>query len=213
MKSISEHFDEEAKNHENHFVKTLGMSEFYDEIENQIAKCTDKSNILVIGCGTGLEIERIKCKANVVAVDISKEMIRQLENKRLYSGITLVTVCKSILDMDFGMNSFDVVLTCYTMHHFTEEQKTTVYNKIYGCLVKGGCFINGDIMAKNQDEEDSRYISAEKVYSEKGLPFGSLHIDIPLYYEHELIVLEKVGFHHVTLEREWGVTKLYRAYK
>lgn len=78
MKNIIEYFDEEALTHDINFITEMGMTEFYDEIEYQINQCNVSENILVIGCGTGLEIERIKFPCNVTAIDLSPEMIKQL---------------------------------------------------------------------------------------------------------------------------------------
>ncbi len=79
MKKIDEYFDEEALLHDDKFIKEMGMALFYDEIENQINKCSQKSEILVIGCGTGLELERIKFACNVTALDIYARTIAKKE--------------------------------------------------------------------------------------------------------------------------------------
>ncbi len=211
MNSITEHFNKEAKNHDNNFINDMGMSEFYNEIENQLNKCSVKNNILVLGCGTGLEIERIKFKADVTAVDISKNMLTELCKKGLYSEVTLNTICGSFLEIDFPSKSFDIILACYAMHHFVESQKASLYKKIYNWLSDDGVFLNGDTMEKTRQNELNRLAEAEKIYKEQNLPFGSLHIDIPFCYGHELEVLKNAGFKTFVLEKEWDRTKLYRA--
>jgi 2-polyprenyl-3-methyl-5-hydroxy-6-metoxy-1,4-benzoquinol methylase len=210
---IEDYFNEEAEKHDDLFVQKMGMTEFYDEIEHQIDKCPHKNNILVLGCGTGLEIERIRFCSNVTAVDIAEKMLIELKKKILYKGVNLHTVCGSILDFDFGIQQYDIVLSCYVMHHFNEEQKIIIYGKILNCLTSQGIFINGDSMEKDYETEQERLIQAEKVYKENNLPFASLHIDAPFCLEHELEVLTRVGFSDIVLEREWTRTKLYRASK
>ena len=54
------HFNECASDYDRHFYEDLGMCEFYDEIEKQINTCEKPKNILFLGFGTGLEIERFK---------------------------------------------------------------------------------------------------------------------------------------------------------
>jgi 2-polyprenyl-3-methyl-5-hydroxy-6-metoxy-1,4-benzoquinol methylase len=149
MKKIEDYFNEEALKHDELFNHKMGMTKFYDEIECQIQKCYKKSNILVLGCGTGLEIERIKSSANVTAIDISKKMLNELRKKILFREVNLITVCGSILEHDFGINNYDLVISCYVMHHFNEEQKTKIYRKIFDCLKEGGVFLNGDSMEKS----------------------------------------------------------------
>lgn len=211
MESMSEHFDKEAQKHDKNFINSMGMTEFYNEIEKQLEKCPVKNNVLVLGCGTGLEIERIKFMANVVAVDISENMIKELLKKKLSDSITLHTVCGSFLDLEFDDNHYDIVLTCYAMHHFNEKQKKVIYNKICNCLSENGAFINGDTMEKTKEDEIRQLEEAERIYNEAKLPFGSLHVDIPFCYEHELEILKTAGFKNVVLEKSWERTKLYRA--
>lgn len=211
MTDIAEHFDREAANHDNNFIDNMQMKPFYDEIESQLDKCVNNQNILVLGCGTGLEIERIKSKSKVTAVDISENMLNELLKKKFHDEIELTTICSSFLDIDFGNSAYDIVLSCYAMHHFNHEQKLVLYKKIHECLKSGGVFINGDTMAKTKDDELRKYQLAESVYREQNKPFGSLHIDIPFCYEHETDVLREVGFNNIMLEREWDITKLYKA--
>jgi predicted TPR repeat methyltransferase len=213
MKTMEDHFNEQAAKHDELFVGKMGMTEFYDEIERQIENCNNKKNILVLGCGTGLEIERIKCNTNVTAIDIAEKMLVELKKKSLYKNLSLTTLCGSLLDLDFGNHSYDLVLSCYVMHHFNEEQKINIYKKIYNCLTDTGVFINGDSMEKNYDDEQLRYKEVEKIYIESNLPFASLHIDAPFCIDHEIEVLNKVGFSNIVIEKEWTRTKLYKAMK
>ncbi|MBI9014669.1 MAG: class I SAM-dependent methyltransferase [Clostridiales bacterium] len=213
MEKMEEHFNKEAEKHDSFFINELGLKEFYDEVEVQLNKSKIKSNILVLGCGSGLEIERIKFKANVKAVDISENMIKKLNEKTLYHEVALETVCASFLELEFETEKYDLVLSCYAMHHFNEEQKQKLYTSIFNSLKKNGVFINGDSMALNYEEEYERYEKAKKIYDEKNLPFASLHIDVHFCYEHEQDTLRRAGFNQVILEREWNKTKLYRAIK
>lgn len=213
MKKIEDYFNEEAVKHDDLFVQKMGMTEFYDEIERQIERCNKKNNILVLGCGTGLEIERIKYSANVTAVDIAEKMLDELKKKQLHKDVILTTVCGTLLELDFGIHAYNLVLCCYVMHHFNEEQKINIYRKIYTCLTEDGTFINGDIMEKSYTDEHIHLKDAEKVYAESNLPFASLHVDVPFCIEHEMEVLSKVGFSDIVLEKEWSKTKLYRTTK
>lgn len=213
MERIEEHFNKEAEKHDSFFIDELGLKEFYDEIEMQLNKCINKENILVLGCGSGLEIERIKFHSKVTAIDISENMIQKLKKKKLHKDIILDTVCGSFLDIDFGRNNYDIVLSCYAMHHFNENQKLKLYQKIRDALKVKGVFINGDSMAKSLEEEVERYERAKVIYDEQNLPFGSLHLDVHFCLEHELETLKNAGFEDIVIEREWNKTKLYRASK
>lgn len=210
MKKIDEYFDEEALLHDDKFIKEMGMALFYDEIENQINKCSQKSEILVIGCGTGLELERIKFACNVTALDISHVMLEQLLKKNFYPEMNLQAICMSVLDFDFGKNKFDIILTCYTLHHFNEEQKVKLYSAIHGSLKSGGVFINGDTIAQSTKEQVTRMKEANTIYRQQNALFSSLHIDVPLTKENEVALLSNAGFQHTLIEKEWTNTVLFR---
>ncbi len=213
MKTIKEHFNEEAIKHDNNFIIIMTMAEFYDEIENQINNCISKKDILVLGCGTGLEIERIKFACNVTAIDISPVMIEQLMKKEYYYEVNLQTVCASILDYNFGQEKYDIVLTCYTLHHFNVDQNVNILTNIYNSLKSNGIFINGDTTAKNADEESNQMNEARKIYGHYNLPFASLHVDVPFTKEKETSLLKEAGFSDVLIEKEWSKTTLYRCTK
>lgn len=207
------HFNKCASDYDRHFYEDLGMCEFYDEIEKQIIACGKPKNILVLGCGTGLEIQRIKHSAVVTAIDISPGMLEELEKKELYSQVTLNTICNSYFDVPFTENSYDLVLSTYSFHHFTSQQKTQLYRKIYNCLKVNAYFINGDTVCRDKDTEISILNNAEEFYQRRQLPFGSLHIDIPLALDTELYLLSDTGFSSITVERRWNKTALIKAVK
>ena len=213
MKKMKDFFDDEAVEHDDLFVTKMGMIEFYDEVEKVLNNCEYKNSVLVLGCGSGLEIERLKFPCNVVGVDLSDKMLEVLEKKKLYDGVKLKTVCGSFLELDFEEEKYDIVLSCYAMHHFNSEQKQSIYCKVYKCLKKGGVFVNGDTIAVNRDEEDKFMVEAEQTYQKENMPFASLHVDVPFCFEHEKEVLKNAGFNEVELVKEWTNTKLYKCKK
>lgn len=171
MYQMDIHFNKCALDYDRNFYEELGMCEFYDEIEKQINICENSKNILVLGCGTGLEIERIKHSAIVTAIDISSGMLAELKKKELYPQVTLNTICSSYFDVTFTENNFDLVLSTYSFHHFTIQQKARLYSKIYNCLKVDGYFINGDTVCKDKDTEINLINKAEEFYKSQQLPF------------------------------------------
>lgn len=207
------HFNKCASDYDRQFHEDLGMCEFYDEIEKQIGTCRKPKDILVLGCGTGLEIERIKHYALVTAVDISSGMLAELKRKELYPQVTLNTICNSYFDIEFTENNFDLVISTYSFHHFTIQQKAQLYRKIYNCLKLNAYFINGDTVCKDKNTEINLLNDAEEFYQMQHLPFGSLHIDVPLTLDSELNLLTDTGFRGITVERKWSKTALIKAVK
>ena len=211
--NMATHWNKCASDYDRHFYEDLGMCEFYDEIEKQINICGKPKNILVLGCGTGLEIERIKYSAIVTAIDISSGMLDELKKKKLYPQVTLYTICNSYFDVEFTEKKFDLVLSTYSLHHFTFQQKAQLYSKIYICLKIGGYFMNGDTVCIDKDTEIKLRKEAEEIYQSQEIPFGSIHIDVPLALDTELALLSDAGFNSGTVEKRWNKTALIKAIK
>jgi len=207
------HFNKCASDYDRHFYEDLAMCEFYDEIEKQINTCGKPKNILVLGCGTGLEIERIKYSAIVTAIDISSGMLDELKKKELCPQVTLNTICNSYFDVTLTEKDFDLVLSTYSFHHFTAQQKAQFYTKIYNCLKTNGYFINGNTVCRDKDTETKLRKEAEEFYQRQKLNFGSMHIDIPLAIGTELALLSDAGFNSLSVEKRWIKTALIKAIK
>lgn len=213
VEDMDVHFNKCALDYDRHFYEDLGMCEFYDEIEKQIIECGEPKDILVLGCGTGLEIERIKHPATVTAIDISPGMLEELKRKELYPNVTLSTICNSYFDVQFEENHFDLVLSTYSFHHFTIQQKTQLYRKIYNCLKENAYFINGDTVCKDKETEIYLLNNAEELYQRQQVPFGSIHIDVPLALDTELTLLSDIGFNSISVERRWNKAALIKSAK
>jgi ubiquinone/menaquinone biosynthesis C-methylase UbiE len=213
VENMDVHFNKCASDYDRHFYEDLGMCEFYDEIEKQISACGEPKNILVLGCGTGLEIERIKHSATVTAIDISSGMLEKLKRKELYPNVTLRTICNSYFNVQFEENHFDLALSTYSFHHFTIQQKEQLYRKIYNCLKVNAYFINGDTVCKDKETEIYLLNTAKDLYQRQQLPFGSIHIDVPLALDTELTLLSNIGFNSISVERRWDKTAVIKSVK
>jgi ubiquinone/menaquinone biosynthesis C-methylase UbiE len=105
------------------------------------------SNILDIGCGTGLLALKFLQKTNchITGVDSSKEMLDVFESKAKSFGIKGQILYKheDLEDMEFGEEEFDIISSTFSLHHI--EDKRTMIEKIYKMLKTGGRFIIGEI--------------------------------------------------------------------
>lgn len=68
-------------------------------------------------------------------------------------------------------------------------------------------------MCNDKATEITLLNNANEVYEKQGLPFGSIHIDIPLALDTELTLLSKTGFGSISVERRWNKTALIKAIK
>ncbi len=128
--------------------------------------------ILDLGCGTGLELDKIwqrKPDVEVTGVDLFK--------------------------YDFENERWDAVISFESFHHFLPERKKELYSKIYGSVKMGGVFILGDYIACCDEEEELLRDAYLKRRNQSDIPDDCfVHFDIPLTMEHEKALLEEAGF-------------------
>lgn len=166
----------------------------YMETKNNLADKLDKDTVKVLdlGAGTGLELIHlfeIYPNANVTVIDITENMLKEL-NKRDFSD-RVKTICGDFFEVEFG-NDYDAVISTSALHHFKEEEKIILYNKILNCLKENGLFINCDKIALTQEIQDQQLYELEhNIENHK-------HIDTPLTIENEVKILNVLGFSDIT---------------
>ena len=152
--------------------------------------------ILDLGCGTGLELDKIWQKnpdIDVTGVDLCQSMLNKLLKK--HPDQRLTTVCQDYFQYDFGYGKWEAVISFESLHHFLPERKKELYQKICNSLKAGGVFILGDYIACCDEEEEllrSVYLKKRK---HSAIPENCyVHFDIPLTLEHEKELLQDAGF-------------------
>ena len=124
----------------------------------------DCRNILDLGCGTGLELDKIWQKnpnIEVTGVDLCVNMLDKLLEKHYDKHLT--TICQDYFQYNFEYNKWDAIISFESLHHFLPKQKGNLYQKIYYSLKNGGVFILGDyIGCFYEGEELLRSVYLEK---------------------------------------------------
>lgn len=212
MKQFSGCYDETFACEE-HFINKKHMTEFYDEIEQQMQQCPVKGNVLVLGCGVGHEIERIKFTCTVTVLNRSSELLDKLMSRNFYSKVKLQPVYQSFLDFNYEKNKYDMILACYSLHYYNEEQMEKIFSNIYNSLKPDGFLVIGDSISETEREEKRKLKTAMETYEKQQLPFASLDIEVPFTEKTELTLLRKAGFKVITIERRWPKATLYRCVK
>ncbi|MBQ4638372.1 MAG: methyltransferase domain-containing protein [Clostridia bacterium] len=151
--------------------------------------------VLDLGAGTGLELialfERFP-DARVTVVDISEGMLLALKEREFADRIEFI--CGDFFEVDLG-SGYDAMISTSALHHFTLEDKSRLYKKVYDSLNEGGLFINCDKTALDQSAEDRSF----KTYNENKHLDPPPHIDTPLTIEHETQALETAGFTDINI--------------
>lgn len=152
--------------------------------------------ILDLGCGTGLELDKIWQKdpdIDVTGVDLCQSMLDKLLEK--HSDKHLTTVCQDYFQYDFGYEKWDAIISFESLHHFLPERKKKLYQKAYNGLKNGSAFILGDYIACcDAEEELLRSVYLKKRRQSAIADDYFVHFDIPLTLEHESRLLQNAGF-------------------
>jgi len=214
LERMHDFFNIRAEIYDNHMLVDLGLDAFYEEIANQINPAKPDFRLLDLGCGTGIELERLFMKyplMSAVGIDLSPKMLRQLKNK--YPGNGIQTLCGSYFDVPFG-GQYDIVLSTYSFHHWSKAEKLPLYKKIYEAVTDGGVFIEGDYTCQTAKQEQSFQNELKRLRNEQNLPETEFyHFDIPLAAETQAHLLHAAGFSEVRLVRQWENTSIFMAIK
>lgn len=138
--------------------------------------------VLDIGAGTGaLTIELSSFCKEVVAIDISSEMLSILEEKGTNRSISNIrTVKAGFLTFQSGLGSFDYIISNVVLHHLPDFWKLVALRNIRKYLNRSGLFYLADVvfsfMPDDYEDEINAYLSKlEKQTDEDFVKDGVLH--------------------------------------
>jgi putative AdoMet-dependent methyltransferase len=128
----------------------------YDEVLEWVvseARIISTSRVLELGSGTGNLSYLIPRCAELVCVDLSEKMeaiallkLSHIPNRRFIKA--------DILEVFEHVNPpFDSVISTYSVHHLTDDEKRLLFAKIFASLVRCGRAIFGDLMLQNGGEK------------------------------------------------------------
>lgn len=162
----------------------------YMETKKTLADNLDKNvqRVLDLGAGTGLELIHLfelYPNVKVTVIDITENMLAELKKRSFSNHVT--AICGDFFEVEFG-EDYDAVISTSALHHFKQEEKETLYKKVYNCLKENGQFINCDKIALTKEIQEQRLFELEHNIE------NYKHIDTPLTVENEMAILEKAGF-------------------
>ncbi|MGC6173621.1 class I SAM-dependent methyltransferase [Lacrimispora sp. 38-1] len=173
------------------------------------------SNLLDLGCGTGLELKQIFKRfpdLSVTGIDLTREMLDKL--KRNFQDRKINLICGSYFDVDLKTEEYDSAISFQTMHHFSHEAKSGLYRKIFSALKDHGLYIECDYMVENQDEEDFYFAENKRIRKELNIPEREFyHYDTPCTVANQIAMLRQGGFDRIESVFRMGQTTILAAYK
>lgn len=146
-------FENERATGYNQFVETWipNYHYFLDHLPKLLSETTQK-DLLVVGCGTGNEIERfVKAPEQwkITGIDPSPEMIKQANEKfQTYDNVTLIEGLVTDLTIEKKYN----VATLLLVLHFLDDNgnKLNLLKDIAERLVSGATFVMLDITGNKE---------------------------------------------------------------
>ena len=156
--------------------------------------------LLDLGCGTGLELDRIYQRLPDIAVtgiDLTPAMLNKLKQK--FPEKNIETICGNYFEIDLGKDIYDAAVSCATLHHFLRKDKIPLYRKILRALKAGGVYLESDYMVGERLRDNLR-AKSNRVRRERNIPDGEFyHVDIPYTIENQVDMLKKAGFSSIDI--------------
>ena len=206
LEKMDDFFAVRVDGYDEHMMSNVEKaSDFYAYTASLLPKAAG-SNVLDLGCGTGLELEEyfgFNPQAKVTGIDLSEAMLNALKAKFPEKDLTLVQA--SYFDVPLGESVYDAAVSVESLHHFKDEMKESLYRKLRAALKAGGTFVLTDCFAESDELEKEYFETLARLKKEQGLSEGEFyHFDTPLTVEHEMDVLRRAGFRDVRIDKKWS---------
>ena len=199
----------------NEEIDYSAWADFIEKLIKQNYTAGTPELLLDLGCGTGLELEAyfdLCPTACVTGIDLSSKMLDTLKTKFKCRNLNLIT--GSYFDVPFGNCRFDAAVSVESLHHFTKQEKTALYTKLYDALKTDGYFILTDYFASSVEEESMHRTNLQKLKEEQNITGNEFyHYDTPLTVSNECDALTSAGFRNVSVLNSWGPTHTIKAAK
>jgi tRNA (cmo5U34)-methyltransferase len=134
-----------------------GFDDFYRAAIDLIRFPHDsRLKVLDLGAGTGLMAAFIAYsfpQARITLVDISNEMLERAR-ARLELGGERFRFEVSDYGVDPIQEKYDAVVSALSIHHLSDGQKRSLFDRIHGALNDGGVFVNAEQFRGATPERD-----------------------------------------------------------
>lgn len=206
-------FENRLAGYDEHMLTNIeGANEFYKFTAAQLPMGTD-SQVLDLGCGTGLELEEyfsFNPGVHITGIDLSAAMLNALAQK--FPNKNLHLIKGSYFEVSFEDKKYHAVVSVESLHHFTEKQKILLYRKLFQALAVNGYFILTDYFAQTSELEKEFFDNLMKLKQEQNITDDDFyHYDTPMTVEHEMEILSSAGFSDVSVLKNWGATYTLKA--
>jgi putative AdoMet-dependent methyltransferase len=110
------------------------------------ASVNARSRVLDLGSGTGNTALALPAWSTLDAVDVSTNMTA-IARTKLADRDPVTFIQSDLLEFfDNPRGPYDAVVSSYTIHHLTDEEKTILFTRVAAVLAPGGVAAFGDLM-------------------------------------------------------------------
>lgn len=216
-------FDVRADGYDDHMRRTVrSFAEFYEAVARGVAGAdgcvaSDSSKtsgplegpngtvaqpvrLIDLGCGTGLELERVfghLPDARVTCIDLSAGMLDELARKYADRKDQIRIIQGSYVTVPLGEEQYDRAVSVMSVHHLLPDAKRRLYEKVRRSLKPGGRYVEGDYIVSQEEEARLLAEYREQAKSTGEPADGYYHIDIPFSVETQTRLLLEAGFRSV----------------
>jgi SAM-dependent methyltransferase len=174
--------------------RSAGEAALLDEIPPSARRVLD------LGSGDGRLLDLVlhaRPQARGVAVDFSPLMLEQLHAR--FGPASRVEVVDHNLDVPLPfLDTFDVVVSSFAIHHLEHERKRQLYEEVRAVLQPGGVFCNLEHVASASPYAHERFLQAMGITPAEEDPSNKL-LDV----QTQLEWLREIGFVDVDCYWKW----------
>ncbi|MGN7410265.1 class I SAM-dependent methyltransferase [Sporosarcina sp. SAFN-010] len=151
----SDNYDQTVQvSEENNLYPFAGYKKILNTIFNEVMQ-EENSKVLDIGFGTGVLTSKLYENGHQIdGVDFSSKMISiaqsKMPNANLYEWDISVGLPPEIFE-----NNYDSIISTYTLHHLTDEEKISFITDLIPLLKKDGNIFIGDISFETREKLDT----------------------------------------------------------
>ncbi len=210
LKNVKDHFEEEAKEYDELILKLIPKyNEMIESLINSIPFEDSKTiEVLDLGCGTGNITSAVKKRyshAKITCIDLAEQMIN-ITKFKLSKYNDIKYLLGDLREIPFGAD-YDLIISSLALHHLqTDQEKISIYHKIYDSLKEGGAFYNADNILASSEYLENVNMKQWKDFMRKTISNKEIEEKwLPTYYEEDYPAplikhvdwLREVGFKNV----------------
>lgn len=148
----ADHYDQTVQlSEENDQYPFAGYKGVLNTIFNE-AMQVEKSEVLDIGFGTAILTAKLYENGHrIVGLDFSPKMIEIAQSKMPNAELMEWDISNGLPDFVL-QNQYDSIISTYTLHHLTDEEKINMIKSLLPLLRDNGKLLIGDISFENREQ-------------------------------------------------------------